>query len=152
MFRFLFGVLFVGVGGLSLILFAKITTLECDRLEPKQIECTLVSEGVLGTNTTLIPPGHLQGAKVQVSEDSDSNDIYRVVLRTETGNVPFSAVYSSGRSGKQQKAEQINAYLNNVNQKVLTIQQDDRIFGYVFGGIFGLSGVAMMGSSLLSRH
>ncbi|MEB3231417.1 MAG: hypothetical protein VKJ64_10435 [Leptolyngbyaceae bacterium] len=146
-FSLAFGLPFLGFGVLALVLFAKATTLECDRIEPKQIECTLVSEGVLGSDTQTISSGQLQGAEIEVNYDSDG-DTYRVLLLTDTDPIPFTTVYSSGRSGKQEKVQQINAYLTNEHQKTLTIQQDDRMFGYILGGVFGTVGLVSMGSVL----
>jgi hypothetical protein len=136
----LFGVPFLVSGLAVMLLLGKLTTLDCKRVEPTQVACNLTSAGLLGKQTTSIPAGQLQGADVGVSR-GDDGDTYRVILVTKTMSIiPLTGVYSSGYGGKRQKADRINAFVNDSSQMSLTIQQDDRWFAYIFGGIFTLVG------------
>lgn len=144
----LFGTPFLLAGLAAILFFGRLSTLKCQRVEPTQGSCQLVNSGLLGSNETKIPLNQLQGAKVDVNEDSNG-DTYRVVLLTNSGEVPFTPVWSSGSGGKQKNADRINAFIGNPEEISLRVQQDDRWFAYPFGGIFALVGGGLVFGSLL---
>jgi hypothetical protein len=84
-----------------------------------------------------------------VNKDSDG-DTYRVVLLTNSREVPFTSVWSSSAGGKQKNADRINAFIGNPGEISLRVQQDDRWFAYPFGGIFALVGGGLVLGSLLN--
>ena len=141
----LFGTPFFIAGLFVIAKIGKLATLTCDRTASTVLECQLSTTGLLDTQTTAI--AQLLGAEVQTSESSDG-DTYRLLLKTERGEVPLTEVYSSGRRGKSRKAALINAFVSNPSQTSLTIQQDDRWFAYPFGGIFVLAGGGIIIGSL----
>ncbi|MCG8367276.1 MAG: hypothetical protein MJA27_28550 [Pseudanabaenales cyanobacterium] len=149
--QFFGGLLLLGGGAICFLFFAKLTELECKRLEPptNQGQCQLVSHGVFSSDTTTISIKSLQGAKIQESRDSENDTTYRVVLLTAEGSFPFNKVYSSGRSGKQQKVGQIRSFVENTHQVNLKLKQDDRWLGYLFGVIFGGLGFLLVSSAIL---
>jgi hypothetical protein len=53
-----------------------------------------------------------------------------------------------GEREKQEKANQINTFVENPQQISLTIRQDERWFCYSFGGIFLIAGVFTLVNSL----
>jgi len=122
--------------------------LTCDRLEPKQVECELKTKSFLAERTMRIPVGHLQQAEVEVNRDGDG-DTYRAALITQSGRVPLTDVYSAGIGiNHRGKVEQINAFLQNPEQMTLTVREDYRWFGYLFGGIFVIAGGVIIFMSL----
>jgi hypothetical protein len=141
--RAFFGGVFVVSGLVVIIFFGKVATLRCQRIEPTQGSCQLMRSGLLGSDEIKIPLNQLQSAKVDVNKDSDG-DTYRIVLLTDGGKVPFTSIWSSGEEGKQEKADEINAFIGNPDKTSLRVQQDFRWFAYPFGGIFILFGGGFM--------
>ncbi len=132
----LWGIPFVLGGLLIMFLGFELSTLECNRLRSTEIDCKLTSTNLLSTNTTLIAPGKLQGAEVKKRKNA-----YRVMLLTESEIIPLTQSYTIGKQGKVNQANQINLFVSDIEQKSLTIRQDNRWFGSLFGVIFILSGI-----------
>jgi hypothetical protein len=143
-----FGGIFLAVGLAIGLMFGKEHTFECVRLTPQTDEgtCELVSAGVRGdVEVQTLPISELQGARVASHYDSDDGTTtYRVELLTERGDIPLTEVWSSGQSGKQQNAQDIEQFVQDQSITTLTIAQDDRWFGYLFLGIFGGIGLLIM--------
>ncbi|MEQ9233442.1 hypothetical protein [Coleofasciculus sp. E2-BRE-01] len=130
------------VGILIIIIWGNLVILQCDRPLSTPVACQLTSANLLRQAITLIPPGHLQGAEVQRRHKRRSlNNTYRVILLTKEDRIPLTQGYSMGERKKQEKANQINAFVENTQQISLTIRQDDRWLGYSFGGMFIVAGV-----------
>jgi len=132
--------------GLAIILASGLPdTLKCQRVEPTQGSCHLVNYSLIGSNETKMPLNQLQSAKVNVSKDSDGNNIYQVVLLTNSGEISMS-VGTSDADEKQKNAARINAFINNPEEISLHVQQyDHEKFVYIVKGIFGLFGGLMFG-------
>lgn len=162
----LFGLIFAGVG-LSVIMgFGKIVTLNCNRITPTENNCQLKSAGLLDIGTQERKLEALEGARVERSSSSDG-DTFRVVLVTNQGEVPFTDYYSSGQHGKQEIATRVSTFLDSSQASSLTLQQDDRWFMLMIGGVFVVVGLAVAvvmgeivvcefnknsGSLILKRH
>ncbi|NET31538.1 MAG: hypothetical protein F6K19_06000 [Cyanothece sp. SIO1E1] len=144
----LFGSTFFGVGLGTIIIFGKLAVLKCDRIEPTQVTCELISSDLLGQDVAVIR--RLQGAEVDVSSDSDS-DTYRIVLIANSKRIPLTKAYSAGASGKYQKVDQINTFINNSAASSLKIQEEHRWFAYPFGGVFMLCGGGITLTFLLQK-
>ena len=135
--------IFITIGVAAAIFFGKRVTLQCDRIQPDQVACELTATSILGTQSTAIPQGQLKGAEVQKSSrvnTSSNSKTYRIVLVTQTGRIPMTRAYTLGKKGKQDKANQIDAFLRNPAQKSLTVRQDNRWTAYILGGAFVLAG------------
>jgi hypothetical protein len=138
------GVSFVLAALAIIIFYGRRITFTCQRVEPTQGNCQLMSFGLLGSNEITIPLNQLQGAKVDESSDGDT---YRVVLLTNDGDVPFTPICSSGAGEKQKNVNLINAFIGNTEKTFLRVQQDDRLSAYFLGGIFLIGGLILLGSS-----
>jgi hypothetical protein len=138
----LFGLIFAGIGLAVITGFGKVVTLNCDRVAPVQSNCQLKSAGLLGISLQGRKLEALEGAKVERSDSSDGA-AFRVVLVTNQGEVPFTDYYSSGENGKQEIATQISTFLGNSQASSLTLQQDDRWFMLMIGGVFVVVGLAV---------
>ena len=138
----LFGLIFAGIGLAVITGFGKVVTLNCDRVAPVQSNCQLKSAGLLGISPQERKLEALEGAKVERSTSSDGA-AFRVVLVTNQGEVPFTEYYSSGENGKQEIATQISTFLGNSQASSLTLQQDDRWFMLMIGGVFVVVGLAV---------
>jgi hypothetical protein len=120
---------------LAFIILMPNTTLACQRVESKQGNCQLTYSSLAWSNTQEISLENLQGAKVE-----QNDDISKVVLLTKVGEVPFTH-YSTSWGDKQSMASDVNSFVENAEHRLLKLDQDDRWFGWMFGGIFLLPGV-----------
>ncbi len=141
-----FGTVFVSVGIGVMLVASKLYTFDCERLNPpsNQGQCEWVAQGLLGSDRSTLPIETLEDADVEESRNSDEGTTYRVVIRTTEGTFPLSNSYSSGRSGKDDITSEIRSFITTETQATLSVQQDDRWFGYLFGGIFGGVGALMI--------
>lgn len=137
-FPALFSCPFIVFGLLAIMLLPN-TTLTCQRLGSKQDKCQLTQASLLGSNTLEIPLENLYGAKVVGEEQTTA------VLLTKAGEIPFTFYSSSGN--KSYLANDINSFVKNANSQPLNVSQDDRWFGWIFGVVFLLSGLAVLRSA-----
>lgn len=121
--------------GLMVINFEKMSTLTCQRAESTSGSCQLVESGLLGSEETEIPLNTLQNVKVDLRTNHDGNDTYRVVFLTKRGEFPFTSYYSSDTTQQESITSDIKTFIENPNQTSLRIQQDDRLFSYLFGSL-----------------
>ena len=140
------GVLFVGIGLLTLM-FTKVTTLSCTRVIPAT--CQLVASGLLGSSKLAeIPLNMLQGAKVERTEHKDDKQkksyIYRVIILTSSGEIPFASSADSNKYGKRATASHINNFVKNSRTLSLVEKNDDRLVGYSCSGILIAIGVYIL--------
>lgn len=148
---FLFGLIFVGVGLAVMWFMGAQTTLVCERPEPRAGSCVLTQANVFGrvSREESVRLSEFQRAEMDVSS-GDDGDTYRVVLRTETGPLPFTDYYSSGSGDKRETIERINTFLEDPAAERLEVSQDDRLFAGLFGGIFSCAGGLVAVGGLLS--
>ncbi|TLN23845.1 hypothetical protein FDZ74_03380 [bacterium] len=131
--------------GLGLTYFlGKLNVLQCQRLAGSG-SCQLASIGLFGNGETrTFPLASLRGATVESSEDGEGGVTYRVAIQFDDGSRPLTTVYSSGYAGKETLANRINQFIANPGQAELSIRQDDRFLGMLFGGILALTALAMV--------
>jgi hypothetical protein len=145
----LFGLVFLGVGLAVMWWMGALTTLTCPAAEAPGVRpagaCTLTQTNVFGrvSRTVTMPATELLGARLEVSSDDDDGDTYRVVLRTERGEVPFTDYYSSDRAPKDKVLAAVNAYVADPAGPRLEAGQDERLFALIFGGVFALVGLGI---------
>ncbi|MBD1834885.1 hypothetical protein H6F61_19825 [Cyanobacteria bacterium FACHB-472] len=82
-----------------------------------------------------------------MSKDSDGDNTYRVVLLTNSGEIPLT-LGTSDAGEKQKNAARINAFIDNFEEISLHVQQDDRESVYFLGAISGLLGGGLAFGSL----
>lgn len=131
------GLVFILISVIAVAFLGTRTALTCNR--SGEAECTLAQKTVLKTSKRTIPILKLREAYVDTSVDSEGDATYRVVLRTDSGEVPLTSSWSSGYAGKQDVANQINAFLQSGDSS-LTVEQDDRLLMYILGAIFAGAG------------
>jgi hypothetical protein len=150
----IFSTVFVGFGLFAIATFGQLTILQCDRtapMLPAQGKCQLTATRLLDSKTTEIPLADLRQATVATRSNKKRQRTYQVLLKTKYGGeIPFTAYSSSGLGDHQTIANQINAFLKNSQQATLLIQQDDRWFGSLVGGVFTLFGLIPWGIAVLS--
>ncbi|GAP13509.1 hypothetical protein LARV_01263 [Longilinea arvoryzae] len=140
----LFSLVFIGVGLVCGMLVGKLATLHCQR-SGSGGECQFSTRGFIGPASVMtFAVEDLQAAELQVSEDSDDGDTYRVAFQVQGKWIPLTKVYSSGWSSKDDVVQNINTFIQNQSQTELNIRQDDRLFAALFGGIFSLAGLLMI--------
>lgn len=123
------------VVGLFLFSISANTTLICQRIEPKQGNCKLTESKLWVSSSQEISLDNLQGGKVVQGRKGSS----QLVVLTKTGQIPLGNATRWGY--KNPSADRINSFVKNTDIKSLNVSQDDRWFGWIFGGIFVLSGV-----------
>lgn len=144
----LLGFMFCSAGVAAMLLFSQLTVLRCQRLEPTQIECQLTTTGLLGSQSTRVT--NLERAAVATHTNEDSNT-YSLVLFAAGQDIPFSQIRSSNYTAKKVNADRINAFINNPRQSALSVQEDNRWYGYFFSGIFIITGGAIVFASWWSK-
>lgn len=133
------GIPFILGGLLIMVLGVELGTLECHRLESMQVACQLTSSNLFEEKITSMAAGQLKGAEVQTKKRN-----HRVAILTQNGTIPLINSYTMGQKEKINQANQINAFMSNSEQKSLTIRQDNRWFGYLFGVVFIFSGIGVI--------
>lgn len=144
----LLGIPFVAVGLGSTMFSANVTTLECQRTKPAQINCQRTITGLLGTETTLIP-GQLTGAKVVTASGLGvvlSTSIKSMALTKNSMELTNHRAFV--RDKQREIASNINAFVQDAQQTNFTIQQDDRWQGWLTGAKFFVLGIAVIYISL----
>lgn len=138
-------ILGLGFGGwCSLFFFYVIKTysnniLNCSRNQINQISCEVKRSNSfhIYDETKVIPSGELQIAQVEESRDSDDNSVsYKINLITKHDKLDLIKYNSYNKDRIESIANEINNFIENVNQKSLEI----KIVGHFgFLGFFALS-------------
>jgi len=106
-------------------------TLKCNRLEPTQVNCKYTSYTLFGEETTSIR--QLQGAEVEVEEDSDGDTYTTFVLLTKKDRIPLNEYGAHSEEGLREEATQINDFISNPQQNSLIIDHGHNWFMYILG-------------------
>ena len=146
-FLIFFGLIFAAAGICAGAFFGQTSTLDCRRVESSVVNCHLQSD-LLGYPISEREVGRLQGARVDVSSDSEG-DTYRVMLQGPEGETPLTSYYSSARRNREDTAAAINAYLANPAQETLQIEQADRWI-FLLTGAFVAIGFFCIAIGILS--
>ncbi|MEH2104953.1 hypothetical protein [Nostoc sp.] len=126
----LFGGLFVAGGVLLIATLAKTTTFTCNRVEPTQESCQLITKSIVKSQFKTWNLKEVLGAKLDTSTTAGNS--YPLVLLTSDGSVPIDLV-NADSTHKESKARQINAFLKNSREPKLTIHEDSRLWTYPLG-------------------
>ncbi|MEH2186907.1 MAG: hypothetical protein V7K64_12165 [Nostoc sp.] len=126
-----FGGLFVAGGVLLITTLAKTTTFTCNRVEPTQQSCQLITKSILKSQVKNWNLKEVLGAKLDTTTDAGNS--YPLVLVTRDGSIPIDLV-NADSTQKESKAAQINAFLKkNSREAKLTIHEDSRLWTYPLG-------------------
>jgi|GEM_PF-6314709 len=129
----LIGTIFVIRGGMFL-LNPQVATLECDRVDSNFSPCELVVFSLGKETLTPFPLVQLEKAEVQKRGKSS-----QLVLLTANGELYFPI--NNGFSSTEQKAAQINAFVQNPAAMSLIVEQDNRWLVYPLGSsLIGFGG------------
>lgn len=140
------GTLFSGAGILFAMLLGGRTSFTCQKTENNGNQCQILESNINSTKTETIP-GSIKKAEVDVkkteteegSSYSYSNDI---TLIAETKEISLDKYFSSiSRSEVEERVNKINNFLQDPNQKSLTINKNEALAFYIAGGIFALAGL-----------
>ncbi len=112
---------FIGFFLVIILLSPNVKTLKCNRLEPTQVACELISSGYISSSSVNIRKA--KKAEVEVYKESEGNTRAKVILVTEDGRIPLDL----GNSIATEVVDQINAFISNQQQKSLIIKQDDHL-------------------------
>ena len=137
------------VGLIAILGPEQVTTFTCDRVTPNQGGCELVHSSLLFSDEIIIPLENLQEAKIEANLNS-ANESYRIALVTQSGQIPLMADGSSDLEDQELRVNAVNEFLQNSNQPYLSIEEDHRLFSYIFGGIF--IGAGFLGSGVMTQE
>ncbi len=153
----LLGFLFLGtiltfVSANAILLLAKIS-LNCQKVESDRNQCQLTINRLLGTEKRTFSES-IKKAEMDVKERSYSTKgpdySYGIVLITETKKITLSRIDSFSRKETVNSINKINAFINNKNQKSLTISRDNPIFVYAFLWLVLFFGIIFLLTVLLA--
>lgn len=148
--HWIIGMIFMIVGLIAIVGPQQVMTLTCDRVSPNNGTCELVHSSLLFSNVTSIPLENLQEAKTQANPTSP-NESYRIVLVTKTDvQIPLMNEYSSDLEHQEMIAVKIKNFIDNINELSLMIEEDRRLFSYLFGAFFLLAG--LVGSGVITQE
>lgn len=116
------GLIFLAAGFFTLYLLGQVVTLTCERDDANRPNCVLITTWMEWRELRVRPLPQLSTAYVDESCDEDGCT-YRVMLSTNFGDLPLTSAYSSGRTEKERKAQQIIAYLRDDTQPTLTMTE-----------------------------
>lgn len=149
---FLFGAIFVAVGGGVAFQLGQVTTLQCDRLTNR---CEIRRQSLLNQNRQSFATLDLQEAfvaekLVEVSSDrlERANEMYRVVLIINNGEVPLTDYFSDNRQPKSAIVAEINTFILQPERLTISVEQDNRLSAYIAGGICAVVGLVVIACSL----
>jgi hypothetical protein len=114
----------------------------CQRREPNQGNCQLVTTYFILSNTKNIPLSELQGARFDQEPNNDGSQNQQVVLLTKKGEIPFGFTrnyHPKTVTELNSIAERINEFVNNPQQPSLHLQQGIPAFGWVFSAVTGVN-------------
>ena len=123
------------LGGLLVIGQGQMITFNCRRNLSEQSQCYLSKFGTLGIGSSQQSINSLRGAMVDSHRSSKGRWTYWVVLVTDEGNLRLTHSSSSNQYEHEAIADQINAFVINPKAQSLQIQQDDRVWLLLFGGL-----------------
>ena len=119
----LFGLIFLGAGVFSVIVFSRVGELSCTRLEPSSYTCVRDTKlfGLVPLEKEQLPT--IRQAYLSESCDEDGCS-YRVDMRTDEGDIALVGYYSGGIGAYKQQEEkmnQINAFVSDPDAEELTL-------------------------------
>jgi hypothetical protein len=142
--KFLIILLLLAVGAAIVYFFARSHTIECIRDRSGRVGATITHSGIKYYKKERIPAGELLRAELESesSQDSEgkSSTSYRVRLITLKYTTFLTSSGSSNYADAIRKIEQINYFIQDSTQKAIVVTQDNRVGGYIFGGVFGIMG------------
>lgn len=141
-FVLLMGALLIVTTPVWLVLFGQTTQLTCERTTAGSPRCRL-SKSIFGVALRDDPIEALQGARVAESRDSDGDLMYKLVLDTGAGSVPFTNASSSSYNPKARRAADINNFVADTSVSSLTVESGGAI-GWIVSGVLGLMGVGLL--------
>lgn len=110
---------------------AKTTTFTCNRFEPTQQSCQLITKSILKSQVKNWKLKEVLSAKLDTSTTGAGNS-YPLLLLTRDGSISIDLV-NANSTQKKSKAAQINAFLKNSQKAKLTIYEDSRLWTYPLG-------------------
>lgn len=103
----LLGLVFVYLIGLK-------TELTCTRSADSEVDCMIISVWMGRLSVRSREALEVRNAFVEESYDfEEDSTTYRVVLKTRTGDVPVTSMYSSGNIEKRELSQEINAFIQD---------------------------------------
>jgi hypothetical protein len=140
--KIFFILLCMAIGAAITYFIARTHTIECFRDRSGAVGATIIHAGINYRKKERIPAGELLRAELEAgfSQDSDgsSSTFYRVRLITLQYTTYLTQTGSSNYANATRKINEINYFIQESTQQSMSITEDNRIPGYIFGGAFGV--------------
>lgn len=134
---------------IALLTFSSKVELICDR--SALATCKLVQANLIDRRETAIPIASLQAAELQSRKRGGREgreDIHRVILRTDSQEIPLTPYLASELisplAKKQAIVDEVNTFLRSPETSSLSVSSDDRWF-FQIGAIVLIIGSAIFG-------
>lgn len=134
---------------IALLTFSSKVELICDRAAPAM--CKLVQANLIQRGETLIPIASLQSAELQSRRRGGREgreDIHRVILRTDSQEIPLTPYLASELisplARKESIVAEVNTFLRSPETPSLNVSSDDRWF-FQIGAMVLMIGSAIFG-------
>jgi hypothetical protein len=142
--KIFFALLCMAIGATITYFIARIHTVQCFRDKSGAVGAIITHSGINYRRKERIPPGDLLRAELETgsSEDSEgqSSTFYRVRLVTLQYTTYLTPLGTSSYANSIKKVDELNYFIHNSRQQAMSIVQDHRVGGYIFGGLFGVFG------------
>lgn len=144
--HWIIGLIFILVGLVAIAGPEQVTTFKCERLNLNQGSCELIHYSLIKSDRQNFLLENIQEAKIETVYDSNSAGKYRLVLVTNSNEkIPFVSEFEAENKKQVEAMNQINKFLKTPNQLNLEIVKDERLFAYLFGGLFIGTGLISSG-------
>ncbi len=145
----LFGIIFMGVGVLTIGAMCTEYRLNCARMPNRQIQCRLI-RSLFGGTLKEEPIGALLGARLNISSHGNKSDTYQVVLIAADGERRLGVSTNVNYNQQQKFIEAVNIFLQFPNLSNLDVAVGG-IGDLWFGMFFFLPGAALFVWGLQAR-
>lgn len=146
----LFGLLFVLMGGFFMFIFAQTTELNCTRLEPGLANC-VKKTSIFGYQIGEEELNGITGAFVDINDDGDGDDTYRVHLAMRGGEEPLTGYYTSDLAGKQAISQEINRFIDVGDPSTIDVSDGASWWALIAISVFPLVGIIVIRATLSMR-
>ncbi|WP_414542714.1 tetratricopeptide repeat protein [Nostoc sp. CCY0012] len=142
-FLWVFGAIFTSAGLSVALLGSQVHTFACRRDATAPATCQLSTKGLFWSNQRVLPINEIQGTTINSFRDSKGKYSYRLILLTNTGEVSPIPTNISHQETVKDWVKDIELFLKDTQQQTLLIEDDNRIFVFLFGGLFAVVGLAV---------
>ncbi|WP_414527128.1 tetratricopeptide repeat protein [Nodularia chucula] len=142
-FLWLFGAIFSSAGLSAPILGSQVNTFSCHRDNIAPATCQSSSKSLFWSKHQVLTLENIQGTKIHTFTDSKGNYRYRLFLLTNEGEASPILKDVRRQTTVTNWVQEIELFLKETERQNLLIEDDNRLFMGLFGGLFVFVGLAV---------